>query len=203
MTQPVSNDMRAIDAYAGLETPGGTNTAGLSPDALLVYLSTRLGSLEDQINGYFAQQQRADQLRGLLNDMKVAIQSLNGQAQDMNAVQYGAEGVMNRLNDILGEIAAIDPNLATAIGNNLSATGFVMNDGSETQLGDDAYLPSEIEPSLEYLEGEIGNLNSASQLNMIHLQSLVRAHETAVSLGTNLVEAAGRTTQKIADRIGS
>jgi hypothetical protein len=38
---------------------------------------------------------------------------------------------------------------------------------------------------------------------MIHLQSLVRAHETAVSLGTNLVEAAGRTTQKIADRIGS
>jgi hypothetical protein len=61
---------------------------------------------------------------------------------------------------------------------------------------------SELEPSLEYLDNTIGDLNSGSQLNMIRLQSLVRAHETAVSLGTNLVEAAGRTTQKIADRIG-
>jgi hypothetical protein len=176
MTESISNSGNTAAAHGAFDaTPGSPDTEGLSPDALLVYLSTRLGGLEDQINGYFAQQERADQLRGLLNDMKVLIQGLNEHTEDMNQVQYGAEGVMNDLNAVLDQIAEIDPNLATALGNNLSRAGFIMNDGSEIQLGDDA---------------------------MIHLQALGRAHETAVSLGTNLVEAAGRTTQKIADRIG-
>ena len=169
---------------------------GLTPDALLVYLSSRLGGLEDQINAYFAEQQRADKLRSLLNEMKSAISRLNPHVEDMNELRQDSAGAVDTVYAKLAEIEAIDADLARKLEANLEADGYILTGE------DDEYRAAQIEPSIEYLDNAISDLNSASQINMIRLQSLVRAHETAVSLGTNLVEAAGRTTQKIADRIG-
>jgi hypothetical protein len=197
MSNAVSSTPTSVGAYGPpVATSGDPFTQGLSPDALLVYLSTRLGSLEDQINGYFVEQQRADRLRSLINDMKNAINSLNVPGDAGDEAREIPTSVANALETALDEIGAIDPGLATRLLDDLQRDGFV-GAGQDLQ-----YHRSELEPSLEYLDNAIGDLNSTSQLNMIHLQSLVRAHETAVSLGTNLVEAAGRTTQKIADRIG-
>jgi hypothetical protein len=168
---------------------------GLTPDALLIYLSTRMEGLEDQINAIFSEQQRADKLRSLLNDMKEAIAKKSPHVDDMNK-ERDVGGMVGTLEATLDEIKKIDPKLARQLRHDLGSGGYVLGGNADT------YRASELEPSLEYLDNTIGDLNSGSQLNMIRLQSLVRAHETAVSLGTNLVEAAGRTTQKIADRIG-
>ena len=169
---------------------------GLTPDAILVYLSTRLGGLEDQINDIFSRQQQTDKLRSLLNDMKHAIGTLETHAEDTDGEIAGGQDVVDRLLADIDAIRALDPGLAAKIESDLDSAGYVLCDQ------DDDYLASQIEPSLEYLDNAISDLNSSSQINMIRLQSLVRAHETAVSLGTNLVDSAGRTTQKIADRIG-
>lgn len=194
----MSNDITNVNgtnAYAGVNS-GAPFAQGLTPDALLVYLSTRLDGLEDQINGYFAAQQRSDQIRGYLNDIKAVVNGLTTDVESMKEPRDFPENAVNRIHEALEGIKALDPKLAARLKGDLEELGFILR-GHEDQ-----YKPNEVKPTLEYLDSAIADLNSTSQLNMIHLQSLVRAHETAVSLGTNLVEAAGRITQKIADRIG-
>lgn len=193
----VSNSGNLATSQAAFDTTAGApHSEGLTPDALLVYLSTRLGSLEDQINDYFAKEQRADRLRGLLIHVKHIVQSLDVADADPNSPMQIPQNAVDDLTETFDEIRDIDPKLASTLLNDLQNEGFV---GSG---GDLVYRVSEVEPSVDYLDDAIDDLNSASQLDMIHLQSLVRAYETAVSLGTNMVETAGRTAQKIADRIG-
>ena len=79
--------------------------------------------------------------------------------------------------------------------------GRVHPDGAGGQ-GDGDFSQAELQGYVDTLTDAAGNINSDSQLDMVHLQSLMSQQQTAVSLTTNLVQSLGDQENKIADNIG-
>jgi hypothetical protein len=59
-----------------------------------------------------------------------------------------------------------------------------------------------MEATMKYLEGVTKDIESSAQLDMIRLQSIMSARQTAIQLSTNLVAALGESTKAIVSNIG-
>ena len=175
----------------------------LTPDALMVYLSTRLEGLDTQIQGIFDSQESADDIRAALNDIQEAINSLDT-STDKAANLAGGEEVKAKILDSIDEIALIDEKFAEKVKSQLSQEGYILSiDGDNAGATDveDSYKTIEIDNTKDFLKNQTGELESASQMNMIHLQSLMSSRQTAVSLATNLVGKLGDSVQKVVENI--
>jgi hypothetical protein len=185
MTTNAVSGVSTADAYVSPE--------GLTPDALMVYLSTRMNGLDAQIDDIFASQQKNDAVRQVLNRIKALLNQLNetdGKHDDEN-------GAVQALEDLVrNDLFAIDPALSKQLEVDLRQPGHIL-EGHET-----SYLSEEIDPTRQYIDNVMGDLESSSQMHMIRLQSLMSSRQTAVSLSTNLVAALGETSKSIANNIG-
>ena len=176
---------------SGLDLGGAT----LTPDALMAYLETRMSSLDGRIDEIFQKQQKAQALRGPLNKIKQALGRLNEHATDKNAPVANGE-FEAEINAQLEALKQIDPQLAAQVKKDLNKDGHILftQDGS--------YRPSQIEPSRQYIDDVLGDIDASSQMDMIKMQSMMSSRQTAISLSTNLISSLGQSTNKIADNVG-
>ena len=173
----------------------GDPANALTPDALLAYVSERVNTLDGQIDAIFQKQEKAQALRTHLNKLKEIAGGLATDADKdklLDNTTYAAE-----MYEQLDEIAKIDPELAADMKLALEQDPLLL------YYDDGKYQTHEIEPTREYLDHLIGDLDSTSQMDMIRLQSLTSSFQTANSLGTNLLSTLSRSSQEIASKIGS
>ena len=186
---------------ASVQIPGATFTSpyyyesALTPESMMVYLTTRLGSVDTQIQAIFASQQQSEKVRAALLKIK---ELLNGLSKDTNknTLLRGSEKVLNEVASIVDDqIADLDPDLAKRMKSELDAEGYILAGGNS------GYRTTELESTLEYLDNHLSELESTAEMNMIQLQSLMSARQTAISLATNLIAKLDESTKKVVDNI--
>lgn len=252
-------------------------SANLSPDSLMVYLSTRLNGLDEQINTVFNTEKQRDAVQSALRKVTTAVSEFDENAADNTTVDS------TKLADVqkaLDELKQVDPELGAKVEKDLGGDGYLLHlettstasdastdppsetphadgqwigfdyvfDGSTYHPGDtlptgekvpvpvagEAWQPTspnglippqpplatntsgnptsstgnqqfsgiEVKATTEYLQGLTKDLESASQMDMIRLQSLMSSRQTAIQLATNMISALGESSKAIAANIG-
>jgi len=181
------------------------NSPYYSPDALtaesmMVYLTTRLGGIDHQIQGFFESQQESEDIRAAVDAIKQQLNNLT-ESTDKDARLEGEADVLAEIASIIDDqIALIDPKLADRLRADLQGDGHILH-VSETGKQNLVYTTAEVENTREYLDDIASQLESTAQMNMIQLQSLMSARQTAISLATNLLAKLDESTKKIVDNI--
>ena len=167
----------------------------LTPESMMVYLSTRLGSVDEQIQTLFKDQQKSEDIRKALNAIQQELNTL-GTSTKKEEILKGSEDVLKEVTKIIDEqIALVDPQLATDMKARLQSDNYIL-EGKESQ-----YQTVQLETTKDYLNDLTGQLESTAQMNMIHLQSMMSARQTAISLATNLLAKLDESTKKVVDNI--
>lgn len=192
-----------------------TFTNNLSPDAMMIYLQTRLDGLDAQVDTIFNDQKRQQQAQSILRNIQTDLAPLNDKNADPvtlveahqdpptsdsegNPVQadptYTDGPVKVNVARHLAELRELDPKLADVIENKLHEGDQLF--GTKNPTG------THVAAAKSYLDGIGKDLESAAQMNMIHLQSIMSARQTAVQLATNLVSSLGESTKAIVSNLG-
>lgn len=184
----------AVGAPSLVEGPDLYNGA-VTAESLYVYLQTRLTSVDTQINEIFTRQQNTERVRSCLRE----IQSLLGPLNDENtgdAATPELVGIKEKALEQIASIRSIDPKLADTLEARLQEQGQIFYGRDNYYSGD------ELKASRQVLDGIGGDLEATAQLDMIKLQSLMSARQTAVGLATNLTAACDRSLESIVANIG-
>jgi len=170
----------------------------LTPESMMVYLTARLGSIDEQIQGHIKSQEQSEKLRAAVNAIKTQLNELP-QNSDKGKNLEGQKEVLDEIASIIeDEIAPVDPKLAQRLTDDLSADNHILH---TTGTENGTYTTLEIENTQKYLESIASELESTAQMNMIHLQSLLSARQTAISLATNLLASLDESSKKVVDNI--
>lgn len=167
----------------------------LTAESMMVYLTTRLGSLDDQIQGIFTSQQQSEEIRAAIGDIRELLNTLD-ESSEKETLLKGSEEVLNAVIAIIDtRIALVDPDLAKTMKTDLEREGHIL-EGSESQ-----YRTQQLDNTREYFDNMARDLESTAEMNMISLQSLMSARQTAISLATNLLAKLQDASQKVVDNI--
>lgn len=170
----------------------------LTPESMMVYLTTRLSSIDEQIQGHITSQEQSEKLRAAVNAIKEKMNELPQSSEKGDNLE-GKQEVLDEIASIIEEqIAPVDPKLAQRLTDDLSAENHILHTTGDKN---GTYTTTEIENSQKYLESIASELESTAQMNMIHLQSLLSGRQTAISLATNLLASLGESSKKIVDNI--
>jgi predicted ATPase with chaperone activity len=183
----------------------------LSPDAMMIYLQTRLDGIDAQVDTIFNDQKKQQSAQSIINKIKATLSELNPNADKpvalVTTARTDAAGtadlrpdIQRRVDEQLGDLAKIDPNLASQIRAQLAAPGqlFVPDKNG----GNAEYIGQEVQAGQDVLNAVGKDLESTSQMNMIRLQSVMSARQTAIQLATNLVSSLGESTKAIVSNLG-
>jgi hypothetical protein len=182
----------------------------LTPEGLMLYLESRLGDLDGQIDGLFKKQQDANRIREDLNAIQHALQTLESDPANKNALgtknedanhnnQFDRDELSDwerKITDAIADIKEVDPERGAKLESELKKTGYVL-DGLNGE-----YMAYEVKNTTDYLNTVSKDLESGAQLEMIKLQSLMSSRQTAIQLSTNLVSALCDSTKSIASNVG-
>lgn len=170
------------------------SATNLTPDALMVYLQSRLNDLDGAINDVFARQQKTQAIRSTLNKFKSYMSKL---AQDPNnkGKDLTQDGLMEDIKKFGRALKDLDPELGKAF----MAS---MRDKLLGNANNDVYNTTQLENTVQHVDDTIGDLDATSQMDMIRMQSMMSSRQTAISLSTNLISSLGQSTNKIADNVG-
>jgi hypothetical protein len=208
MTNPsVSSTSTVMSTFMGDPAEAGVN---LTPEGLMLYLQSRLGDVDTQIDGLFKKQQDVGRIREDLNAIQKELQNLKNDTSDKSAqgtpnTDSNGNGQIDpseyadfekRITDAIADIKEVEPALGEKLESELGQVGYIL-DGRDGQ-----YVTSEVKNSTDYLNSINKELESSAQLEMIKLQSLMSSRQTAIQLSTNLVSALGDSTKSIASNIG-
>jgi hypothetical protein len=198
--------------------------SNLSPDSLMAYCQSRLDSVDGQVNTLFNEQQQnasvAEQIDGVISELK------NYDASDVKDAAT-CKKLESKFQSLIVSLKNSDPSCPelptlTKTYNDMVWSGDggakyahssdptdpdFIDDGPHPPdklgpQGDGILLSSELQGYAQTLSDAAGNLNSDSELGMVHIESLMSQRQTAVTLTTNLVQSLGDQTNKIADNIG-
>lgn len=173
----------------------------LTAESMMVYLTTRLGSVDDQIQGLFKSQQQSEKLRAAINEIRLLVNRLTESTKKEDSLE-GNEEILADIESIIDEqVALIDTDLAEHIKGDLEGDGHILHVTKDEDGENSVYTTLEIEKTREYLDGKASELESTAQMNMIHLQSLLSARQTAISLATNLLAKLDESIKKVVDNI--
>src|SRR6188508_2465294 len=150
---------------ASVQIPGTIFTSpyyydsALTPESMMVYLTTRLGSVDAQIQGIFAGQQQSEKVRAAVNEIRGLLTELENTKDDPEV----AEKTLDAIAAIVDEqIANVDPVAAANIKSKLMEKGQIL-------YSDKVFKKTEIEASREYLGNLLSELESTAEMNMIQL----------------------------------
>lgn len=173
----------------------------MTPDALIVYLSTRLGNVDTQMNEIFAREKAAEKVGGELRAIQELLTTLDKRTDAKELVPIkDPDAFMKELDGHLNTIEAIDKNLADSIREKLHSEGQVLAPNEDGQ-DDTLYTTAQLDASKDYLGMVSKDIESGSQMDMIALQSLMGARQTAIQLATNLVSALTESQKSIVGNI--
>jgi hypothetical protein len=173
--------------------PGDINGASplpyLTPDAMMVYCQTRLTSIDTQCSELMAKQQKTGRDQAALSDLTKFLTTFK-------------QGFDDNANAITNMQAAYDSAI-NAVGPNSELGVKLTNDRANLKAGgDNKIFAEEMESLIAGVKGYQSNLNSDSELDMIHLQSLMSQRQTAIQLTTNIVQSLNDQVNKVVANIG-
>lgn len=171
----------------------------LTAESMMVYLTTRLSSVDEQIQGFFKSQEQSEEIRAAINEIKRLLNELNENTDKKKSLE-GDEEILASIAASIDEIALVDPKLAERIKNDLTTDDHILhvaNTGDTNMV----YTTLEVENTRAYFDDLAGQLESTAQMNMIQLQSLMSARQTAISLATNLLAKHDESLKKVVDNI--
>jgi len=207
------------------------STAALTPEALLMYCSSRLEALDTNIKQYFAEQQRCN---AAIRDASKAMEILqrgtwvNGQlganAENGKEGSWGtdpatrawhAQNHADKANELLALWRSTDsPEVKAACEAAFrQVSGRDLRDFSaegRTISGDEVLAAAgnikgvtkeERAAQIEALKNEQSNLSKASEMNMIQLQSLVSQRQLAVQLTTQMMQTLHESSKQVLGNI--
>jgi hypothetical protein len=191
--------MTTIDNLSASRLPPASSLLGsenfnpdaMTPDSLLIYLSTRMGSLDGQMGDIFNRQKTAEKVRTDLRGIQEALTKVPTNTDETKLLEDLSPEVIDEINAHLNNIEAIDPKLGADIRAHLRADGQILS------RDDDRYFTSELKATQDYLNLVGKDLESGSQMDMITLQSLMGARQTAIQLSTNLISALNESQKSI------
>jgi hypothetical protein len=172
----------------------------MSPESLMIYLKSRLGGLDKQMNDVFDREQKGEHVRAELHSIQGMLTSLEQceKPQDEKDIASNPEDLekfKQELNGHIDTIRQFDPKLAEELQAKLYGEGQIM-------WKDDArYTGAELEGTKDYLNIVSKDLDSSSQMDMIALQQQMSSRQTAIQLATNLISACGESSKAIATNI--
>lgn len=197
----------------------GIVTSGhLTPDGLMLYMQTRLGGLDDQVNAAFDKQKKIESLRKVLGDLSTALSKYD---PDAEGDEHNIAEAQGQIDQALIGMHAIDPGGAKTLAAELDRQGIPVP-YAELGLLDSEQMPpagsaadrqhgngdriiisdGELTAVKEAISQNLKELESSAQLEMIQLQSVMSARQTAISLCTNLVASIGKGSEAIVGNIG-
>ena len=168
----------------------------LGPDALMMYLETRLNSLDSQIDGIFKKQKNIESIRKALSQITNALAKLDDDTstKDLKKSEKDVEvcsGVEKEIENAINQIADIDPALAQKMRTDLRAEGQIL------YVKDGKYYTREVQATSTYVNSLVKSLESSAQMEMIQLQSMSSARGTAIQMSTNLIASFSEGTKAI------
>ncbi len=189
----------AANAVATSSVFGSQNfdVHAMTPESLMGYLRSRLGTLDKQMDEVFDREQRGERIRAEVHDVQAMLTSLaasgdktsdKGQIPDLPA--FDAE-----LKAHLSEISALDPKLGQEMFAKIYGDGQVMN------KDDGQFLKSELDGTKDYLSIVSKDLDASSQMDMISLQQFMSARQTAIQLATNLIASLADSAKSVVSNI--
>lgn len=193
----------SIDSYSASRLPPASSLLGsenfdpdaMTPDSLLIYLSTRMGSLDGQMGEIFDRQKTSEKVRTELRGIQQALTNVPTDTDEQRLLDNLDPDVVKEINAHLANITAIDPKLGADIKIHLEKDGQILS------RNDSRYYTSELNASKDYLNLVGKDLESGSQMDMITLQSLMGARQTAIQLSTNLISALSESQKSVVTNI--
>jgi len=195
-------------AAASTQVSGATTSFAMSPESLLYYCSSRLDSVDQQIDKYFKEQQTKNASSKQLGDLQSILSRSSfqwaGDSTDFAANKDNCwQNHASDANDILAIYrTAVSPEVKKA-----AAEAFTLRTGNDPEkFGDKGVVTAtDIKAAGEYKlipaqdatqwAGRIDTVKSAgaavskgAELNMIQLQSLVSQRQLAIQLTTQLMQ---------------
>jgi hypothetical protein len=203
MTSPQSITSSSTIFSSGIVSPDH-----LTPDGMVIYLQTRLGSLDDQINTIMNKQKASESARKALQAIQNEMANVGEEGGTVNLDVYAK--TLNDITQSMGPKAAAEllASFPQSIQDQLELTP-ATNDASGPNVdvyqatSDTVKLSKEdVTATKTYIENAIKDVESGSELEMIKLQSLMSARNTAISLATNMMSAIGKGAEAIVGNIG-
>jgi hypothetical protein len=165
----------------------------ITPEGLLIYLSGRLGSLDGQMDDIFDRQQSSEKVRSELRDIQKLLTAFQ-QSPDEQKLLLADQQLIDEIGIHIDNIRLVDEQLAEELGVHLRGDGQIL-------VGDQQYTTMELNGSKEYLNMIGKDLEAGAQMDMIALQSLMSARQTAIQLSTNLVSALNESAKSVVANI--
>ncbi len=180
--------MGSAASAAAIDTGYTMTPDQLGPEALIMYLETRLNSLDSQIDEIFKKQKTIEAVRKAMGQITNALAKLEDDTSDDNLkgsynTAEAKAAYETEINAALAVIEDLDPNLAKTMRNDLAQEGQILF------VEDGLYLTREVEATREYINSMVKSLESSAQMEMIRLQSMSSARGTAIQMSTNLIAA--------------
>jgi hypothetical protein len=180
---------------SGIQSPGH-----LTADGLMLYMQTRLTGIDEQIEAAFQKQKDIEALRKILGDLNSALSGLDG---DEGGERKLDAAKLDAIAAAMYTFNQLDPAGAKKFAQTLRDNGLPVDlTRNYANAGSRTFEPGEIKPLQESVSQVLKELDSSAQLEMIQLQSLMSARQTAISLCTNLVAALGKGEEAIVGNIG-
>lgn len=165
----------------------------ITPEGLLIYLSGRLGSLDGQMDDIFDRQKNSEKVRSELRDMQKLLTAFEQSTDEQKALLADPQ-TLAQIEAHIDNVGLVDPQLANELRVHLQGDGQIL-------CGDKQYTTMELNGSKEYLNMIGKDLEAGAQMDMIALQSLMSARQTAIQLSTNLVSALSESAKAVVANI--
>jgi hypothetical protein len=156
---------------------------GLSADGMLVYLQTRLGSIDSQIEELFVKQQKIEGMRKALADIQKATAGLGPEGGKLTQAQQ------TQLSDAIKQLAELDPTMAENLWGELRDAGCyeVVENAKGKTVRDWAseYTPEMASQLKEAVGSRMRSLESGAEIDMLRLQSLMSTRTQVITAASN------------------
>ena len=189
----VSNNVNLV-GMSDVAQMGMASVGNLTADGLMFYLQSRLDSVDSQIDEIFEKQQKTEKIRSHISDINTEVAKLewndDGSLKSKGAIDEAEAAVKAKLENL----AEVDPALAKSLTEEIfEKKGGLFESSKPTETQYDA---------LKSLTGNVTKqLESSAQMDMIKLQSMMSARQSAVQLASNMVASLGETNKSVVSNI--
>lgn len=204
--------VQALSRPSDVSLAGGPSfyEGAVTPDSLYLYLSSKLQGLDDQINGVFQRQTKAQEVRGHLNSVQSTLAGLESLVnKDPNKlvthdVAGNQETFHVQIEDELREIEALDSKLGAELREQFTGKGGILHIDrpAYSVQPENQFSGLQLKASQELVKNKLSDLDAGVQLEMIGLQSTMSARQTAIQLATNLTASLSESLKAIVGNIG-
>lgn len=164
----------------------------LTPEGMMLYLSTRMNEVDGEINKLFDKQKASQEIRKALGEIQDELGKLK---DDDGLLTMPDSEVEQNINTAIAKIGQIDPQLAEKMWTDMNKEGQILF------VQDGKYYAQEVTASKSYIDNIIKDLDATAQMDMIRLQSHMSARQTAIQLSTNLIASMSESTKAIVSNV--